>query len=226
MENRILDEFKKLKEKINDTEQENSRNIKKLRYYEFNEFNIVSEKIEEYLSEFTDEIANILPKNADIQSINFLLYETLINIYKHSKFKNAFVKIDNHDTLNIIIYDDGIGIPESFKEAQLEYNGDSESIFEAVNGKTTDKEKYNLHGRGLNSTARITTLGFGGEMIIMSGKGASLITKRGMRLYENEESINGTYILLQINNKKIDNIYGYLKYKPISKEENNESNNN
>lgn len=191
MENRILDEFKKQKEKMNDTKQETPRNIKKLRYYEFNDFNIVSEKIEEYLSEFTDEIANILPKNADMQSINFLLYETLINIYKHSKSKNAFVKIDDDETLSIIIYDDGIGIPESFKEAKLEYNGDSESIFEAVNGKTTDKEKYNLHGRGLNSTARITTLGFGGKMIIISGKGICLITKSGIQLYENEEDING-----------------------------------
>lgn len=213
MEKIKSDQLKNKLKELDDCE-----NIKKLKFYEFNDFITVSEKIEEYLSEFTDEVENILPKNCDIQSINFLLYETLINVYKHSKFRNAFVGINYHETLDIIIYDDGIGIPRSFKEAELKYNGDSESIFEAVNGKTTDKEKYNLHGRGLNSTARITTLGFGGKMFIFSGKGACLITKKGVQLYENKESLAGTYILLQINNKKIDNIYDYLKYEQIHKE--------
>ena len=157
-----------------------------------------------------------------MQSINFLLYEILINVYKHSKFKNAYVEIDNDETLDIAIYDDGIGIPQSFKEANLEYNGDSESIFEAVNGKTTDKEKYNLHGRGLNSTARITTLGFEGKMFIFSGNGCCLITKDGIQLNENKKSVTGTFILLQINNKKVDNIYNYLKYEIIHKEGNYE----
>lgn len=225
MEKTILDEFNKLKKKIkvfNDYKTENHENIKKLKFYEFDDFLIVSEKIEEYLSEFTDKLENILPENADIQSINFLLYEILINVYKHSKFKNSFVEIDNYETLDITIYDDGIGIPQSFKEANLEYNGDSESIFEAVNGKTSDKEKYNLHGRGLNSTARITTLGFEGKMFIFSGTGACLITKDGIKLLENKESVPGTFILLQINNKKVDNIYNYLKYEVIHKEGNHE----
>lgn len=81
MEKTILDEFNKLKKKIkvfNDYKTENHENIKKLKFYEFDDFLIVSEKIEEYLSEFTDKLENILPENADIQSINFLLYEILI----------------------------------------------------------------------------------------------------------------------------------------------------
>ncbi len=225
MEKTILEEFNKLKKKIevfNDYKTENHENIKKLKFYEFNDFLVVSEKIEEYLSEFTDKLEIILPTDADIQSINFLLYEILINVYKHSKFKNAYVEINHDNTLDITIYDDGIGIPQSFKEANLEYNGDAESIFEAVNGKTTDKEKYNLHGRGLNSTARITTLGFEGKMSIFSGTGCCLITKDGIQLHKNEETITGTFILLQINNKKIDNIYDYLKYEVIHKEGNHE----
>lgn len=149
MEKTILDEFNKLKKKIkvfNDYKTENHENIKKLKFYEFDDFLIVSEKIEEYLSEFTDKLENILPENADIQSINFLLYEILINVYKHSKFKNSFVEIDNYETLDITIYDDGIKIPQSFKEANLEYNGDSESIFEAVNGKVIKKNIIFMEG--------------------------------------------------------------------------------
>lgn len=143
MEKTILDEFNKLKKKIkvfNDYKTENHENIKKLKFYEFDDFLIVSEKIEEYLSEFTDKLENILPENADIQSINFLLYEILINVYKHSKFKNSFVEIDNYETLDITIYDDGIGIPQSFKEANLEYNGDSESILKQLMEKQVIKK--------------------------------------------------------------------------------------
>lgn len=220
MENDIFNEKYEIKKKIKElekTEINKFKITKKLKFYEFNDFLNVSEKIEEYLSGLTDEIENFLPNDIDIQSIDFLLYEVLINAYKHSKFKNAYVQINNDKNLHILIHDDGIGIPGSFKEAKLNYNTDGEAIFEALNGKTTDKEKYNLHGRGLNSTARITTLGFEGKMLISSGNGLCLVTKRGIDIKENENFINGTFILLQINNKKIDNIYKYLKYVRINK---------
>ena len=99
----------------------------------------------------------------------------------------------------------------------MDFKNDSEAIFEAINGKTTDKEKYNLHGRGLNSTARITTLGFDGEMLIASKSGFCIITKNGAKTYENKNQINGTFIILRLSNKKIDNIYDYLKYEKINK---------
>lgn len=193
--------------------------IKKLKFYEFNDFNKVSDKIENNLSEFTDEIQKILPKDSDRQSIDFLLYEILINIYKHSKFENAYVKINNYNNnhLGICIIDDGIGIHGSFKESSIYYKNDCEAIFEAINGKTTDKEKFNLHGRGLNSSTRITTLGFEGEMLIASGNGICIITKKGVKTQSNYNAIKGTYIIMNINQKKIENIYEYLRYERINK---------
>lgn len=113
--------------------------------------------------------------------------------------------------------DDGIGIPGSFREASIDFYDDSEAIFEAINGKTTDKEKYNFHGRGLNSTARITTLGFKGEMIVFSGNGICIITKDGIKTCENYKFVNGTLILLKIPITKIDNLYNYLKHEKINK---------
>jgi hypothetical protein len=219
MENKILTN-KEIKKKLKDFEDINidKSETKKLKFYEFNDFLNVSDKIEEYLSEFTDELEALLPKDADMQSINFLLYEVLINVYKHSKFKNANVQIDANGIINIIIHDDGIGIPGSFKEAGIEFFDDANAIYDALNGKTTDKEKFNLHGRGLNSTARITTLGFEGRMLISSWNGTCIITKNGIRKINNEIFIDGTFILLQINNKKIDNIYRYLKYEKINEE--------
>ena len=175
-------------------------------------------KIEEYLSDFTDEIEKLLPSDVDKQSINFLLYELLINVYKHSKFRNAHIEINNDEIITILIHDDGIGIPRSFKDAKIEYSNDGKAIFYAVNGKTTDKEKFNLHGRGLNSTARITTLCFEGKMIISSGNGTCKITKNGINIIQNKTFIDGTFILLRINNKKIDNLYEYLKFEKINEE--------
>ena len=71
--------------------------IKELKYFKFSEFVTISEKIDEYLSEFTDELINFFPKNVDIRGISFLLYEILINVYKHSKFKNAYIQIINSE---------------------------------------------------------------------------------------------------------------------------------
>lgn len=154
--------------------------IKKLKFFKFEDYTTISEKIDEYLSEFSDEIIEELPSNVDIQSIYFLMYELLINIYKHSKFKTGLIHlIVKDDYINIGIFDDGIGIPGSFEENLIEYENDSEAIFESINGKTTDKEKYNLHGRGLNTSARITTLGFDGEMLISSGYGICDISSKG-----------------------------------------------
>lgn len=196
-----------------------SLKIKKLKFYKFTDFINISDKIENYLSELTDEIITLLPENIDVQSIEFILYEILINIYKHSKFKNTFLQIityNNGQNIDICIFDDGIGIPGSFKEAQLNYEIDSEAIYESINGKTTDKEKYNLHGRGLNSTARITTQGLNGEMLIASGEGFCTINKNGVKTLTNKNKTNGTFIILRFSNNKIENIYTYLKFKKIN----------
>ena len=75
-----------LKGKIKEFENMETNKVKitkKLKFYEFDDFLNVSDRIEEYLSELTDEIENFLTKDIDVQSINFLLYELLINTYKH-----------------------------------------------------------------------------------------------------------------------------------------------
>lgn len=54
-------------------------------------------------------------------------------------------------------------------------------------------------------------------MLIASGNGICLINKKGAKTYDNKNKINGTFIILRINNKKIENIYEYLKYEKINK---------
>lgn len=52
----------------------------------------------------------------------------------------------------------------------------------------------------------------------------ALSTKKGAQTLTNTNKQNGTFIILKINNKKIENIYEYLKYEKINKitGENNE----
>lgn len=197
-----------------------SLKIKELKYFNFLDFSNHPDEIESYLSDFIDEIIHMLPKNTDYQSVYYLLYEILINVYKHSKFNNAYIQtiIDHaEENIDFCIFDNGIGIPGSFKESFIHFDNDYEAIYEAINGKTTDKEKYVIHGMGLNSTAKLTTLGFDGEMLIVSGKGICEITKMGAKPYLNDHEIHGTFVILRIKNKKIDNIYEYLKFKSINK---------
>ncbi|WP_406534830.1 ATP-binding protein [Methanobrevibacter sp.] len=198
----------------------NSENIKKLKLFRFGEYLAVCDEIDLYLSEFSDSIFELLPKDVDIQGVSFLLYELLINIYKHSKFENSYIQINispDEQQIDICIIDDGIGIPKSFYEGQIDYKNDCEAIYQSINGKTTDKEKYNLHGRGLNTSVRLTTLGFDGEILIASSKGVCYITSDGAKLHQNKRRINGTFIMLRINNKKIENIYECIKFKKINK---------
>lgn len=198
---------------------QNTIPLRKLKKFSGNYFQS-SDAIEDYLSSLTDEIVDLIDVPVDIQSFNLLLYEMLNNIYKHSKFNNAYIlcqKYPRVNTIDICIIDDGVTIPGSFEESNMDIINDSEAIFEAINGKTSDKENYNLHGRGLNTSASITTLGYGGEMLIASRNGTCTITKKGVKLYDDSLFINGTFITLRVNTNRINNIYEYTKRRTVKK---------
>ncbi len=121
------------------------------------------------------------------------------------------------NTIDICIIDDGIFIPGSFEESNIKVINDSETIFEAINGETTDKEKYALHGRGLNTSVSITTLGYGEEMLIASRDGTCTITKEGVKLWDDLSFIEGTFVTLRANTNKIKNIHNYTKRRLVKK---------
>lgn len=75
MENHILNELNYKIKEFENIESNKTKITKKLKYFEFSDFLNISEKIEEYLSELTNEIENFLPDAIDTQSINYLLYE-------------------------------------------------------------------------------------------------------------------------------------------------------
>ena len=193
--------------------------LRKLKKFQGNYFQI-ADSIELYLSNLTDEIVDLIDSEVDTQSFNLLFYGMLDNIYKHSKFNNAYVLCQKYpyvNTIDICIIGDGISIPGSFEESNIKVINDSETIFEAINGETTDKEKYALHGRGLNTSVSITTLGYGEEMLIASRNGTCTITKEGVKLWDDLSFIEGTFVTLRVNTNKIKNIHNYTKRRLVKK---------
>lgn len=199
------------KEKCTDT----TIPLRKLKEFNYNDYFQIAEKVEMYLSDLTIEIVELMPSQVDNQSIDLIFYEMVTNIYKHSKCNNAYIlcqKYPKVKTIDICIIDDGISIPGSFEEKGIYFINDSEAIYGAINGKTTDKEKAQLHGRGLNTAANITSLGFGEEMLVASRNGVCTVNKKGIRTWnKNIPFIDGTFVTLRINTNKIKNIYKYIK---------------
>ena len=54
-------------------------------------------------------------------------------------------------------------------------------------------------------------------MLIASSKGICYITPNGAELHPNKKRVNGTFIMLRINNKKIENIYECIKFEKINR---------
>ncbi len=187
--------------------------FKKLKNFPHNYFSH-SNKIDNYVEKISDEILDAIPIDLDYTSTYFVLFELLNNIFKHSLFENSYVLCQTFRAENIVeicIIDDGIGIPKSLAENNLSFDKDSEAIFNAINGASSDKENEKLKGRGLNTTANIVSLGFEEELLIASGNGLVVVNKFGVNCVDNINSfLDGTLICLRINTKKF-NIYNYLK---------------
>jgi len=196
--------------------------LKKLKTFNFTDYFQVADRIELYLSDLTDEIISLIPLSLDFAGMNILLYELLTNIYKHSKCDNAYVlcqRYPNIQLADVCIIDDGISIPGSLEETGEFFDEDAEAIFSAINGTSSDKEDYGLHGRGLNTSAAITSLGFREEMLISSREGTCTIDENGIKLYKNVPYIQGTFISLRVNTNKIRNIHEYTKKRKYNKNE-------
>ncbi|MDR3291503.1 MAG: hypothetical protein LBT10_05060 [Methanobrevibacter sp.] len=187
-------------------------------------------KMTEYeIANFAENIRNKLLSDVEKQPFEFLIYEFLINIYDHSKFKNGYTLTQKYPNIKVIdacLIDDGVSIPGNFESAGFEFEDDAEAILESINGKSTrvDDESIdgiyeeNISGRGLNSTTQLVTLGFDEDMLIASRKGLCYINSKGANLFNiDEKFIKGTYVSIRINERKLENFYECMGYKKIKK---------
>ena len=110
-----------------------------------------------------------------------------------------------------VFFDDGITINGCFKKHGLTGRDDCDAIIEAVNGVSTKSKE---RGFGLNSTMRIFTNGTAGDMLIISGNGGLLTTKKYRQPYTlaKELELTGTLVGFRIPfMKKVVNIYEFLE---------------
>lgn len=118
--------------------------------------------------------------------------------------------------LEIIVYDDGIGIPGSLCNITHK-SADCEYIHEAINGLSCKEEAglENERGTALNSIIKMVKSSSDNECIIVSGKGIYEYSKGEESLIEvnEKDSLDGTLVSMIFKNKnKFDSldIYDYI----------------
>ncbi len=169
------------------------------------------------IGDFSDRLISLLKNYVDRASFDLLLYELMNNIYEHSNFNNAYAmaqQYPNENITDICIIDDGITIPGNFENSGITFENDAESIFQSINGRSTDKYDYKIRGYGLNTTTQISTLCFKEEMLIASRGGLCAVTSKGAQLYDIDDNyVNGTYIGIRINENIIGDLSPYYSDK-------------
>ncbi len=170
------------------------------------------EEVEGYLKEIF-----AMQKNTSdfggISAFKYVVSELIDNIYEHSNFTKALIMGQRYDSkgfIDLSFYDNGITIPQSFKEKKLPDEA-SNAIREALNGMST---KDNDRGFGLRTSLNLFIKGLNSKFFIVSGNGAVHVDRNGDELYRLTESagLNGTLISVRIpkNTPKI-NIYDYVE---------------
>ncbi len=157
-------------------------------------------EIIEKLFEIAKEYYNINNKNLFFT----MLGELADNITQHSYSKKNFITIQKYNRLNfieVIVYDDGIGIPGNFKKYNIKFNDDQEAIEMAINGKSTSNMYgENERGTGLNTTLNQVS-NSNGEFLIISGSGGLYFNHgKGIKYNLNyDSSLKGTLVSFKLN---------------------------
>lgn len=166
---------------------------------------------EGYIDKIYAAMASQENKKDIAQSLKYVMGELVDNIDQHSKCNFSVFMAQNYKKkrfLEAAFFDDGITIPGSFKEANMEGKGDkanksdTEYIEDAISGVSTKPEDD--RGHGLPSTIKILK-DMHSDIFIISGKGGIYINGTGKYmdgniLYNADEysELKGTLIAFQI----------------------------
>ncbi len=154
--------------------------------------------------------------------INYILGELTDNIIEHSKYTNNYILAQYYKNtgLEICIYDDdGIGIPQSFKNAGFHFDKDYEAIKMALNGESTKDNKE--RGTGLSSINRIMESSSKNEFIIISRKAIYNFYDGKGNVYnlDDKYELKGTFIGIlfknDINNISIYGVWDTIIFYPF-----------
>lgn len=145
----------------------------------------------------------------------YFINEFVDNIEQHSNFSTGYIMAQMYKSkgyIDVCIIDDGISIPQSFENAEIEVKNDNEAINSALHGVSTKKEKD--RGEGLHSSVNLLTKGLKGTCLIVSRRGALLANQTNKEFYniENEHIYNGTLVSTHIpfQEGRV-NLYDYIE---------------
>jgi anti-sigma regulatory factor (Ser/Thr protein kinase) len=139
-------------------------------------------------------------------SLKHLTSELVNNVNEHANIDHYWLLAQYwekpHRTCEIVIADCGIGYKQSYEGTKYEVKSDKEAIINALEGKSSKKE--NLRGYGIPTIARVFVQGYGGKLVIMSGK-SIVYDKQGQRKVRKLKSHwQGALVGINFNLKKIE----------------------
>jgi hypothetical protein len=145
-------------------------------------------------------------------SLKYLTSELVNNVNEHANIDHYWLLAQYWEkpnkTCEIVIVDCGIGYKQSYEGTDYEVATDKDAIINALEGKSSKKER--LRGVGIPSIAKMFINGYGGKLIIMSGKSV-VYDKQGQRKTLKMKSYwQGSLVGINFNLKTI-NPYKYLE---------------
>lgn len=156
-----------------------------------------SEIIENLIKICTEKIGS--PKGA-INALELAVDEIIDNIEEHSEAQYGWINAQYYPTkeyLDMCILDRGITILGNYKKHGISISDDSEALKNALEGLSTRPET--IRGSGFRTFTNMIRGGFGGEMVVISGRAIAYANKQDLPLVKNLSlDWQGTIIAIRI----------------------------
>lgn len=167
--------------------------------------NVLGEYENRILSQVTTEKANWY-KN----SVKYLTSELVNNVNEHAQIDHYWIlaqyyQFSQNKTCEIVIADNGIGYKNSYEGTEFEVETDAEAITNALEGKSSKsaEAKSKERGKGIPSIANIFLKGYGGKLVIMSGKSIIYYKKEDKKELDTKCNWDGSLVCINFNVKDV-----------------------
>lgn len=133
-------------------------------------------------SKIYDLLKNHLPDQPKgvINGIQYTIYEIIDNVDQHSLCEQGTLLVQYYphkDSLDICVADNGLSIPGTYDQHDIDYQNDHDALEKALDGISTKQDFGHKRGYGLRTSTKMVCHGLNG-VILLSSRNASII-KRG-----------------------------------------------
>jgi hypothetical protein len=167
------------------------------------------------LGDYEEQIMKIAMMDKRIDSfktsLKYLTSELVNNVNEHARVDNYWLLAQYWDfpnkTCEIVLADCGIGYKESYQGTPYQVSTDTEAILNALEGKSSKKELQ--RGYGIPSIARLFVDGYGGKLVILSGKSIVYYNQKEKKIIDLNSYWQGSLTVINFNLKTV-NPYDYI----------------